>query len=242
MVVAGAWSLASVAGTTGGEGWVVEGSPLVHNGQNLAAGRPLEVHGASYFEEDGSPVPGTGDARQRLAEQDRDGIDAEVLYPPVLMSRFIENIEDREALFPPLSEVRLSGRPINATIEHMDKPVEQYLDALTSKDWSRLGDTLAEDRFERVGPFCDTVASSKEYVAFLDRVVTPFEQYRVEPRRLVEGDGVVYAEVTESFVHEGATMEFPEVLVFDTRDGLISRVQVYMMRPGDEPPIEGASA
>ena len=44
-----------------------------------------------------TPVPGTGDARQRLSEQDRDGIDAEVLYPPVFISRFIENIEDGEA-------------------------------------------------------------------------------------------------------------------------------------------------
>jgi predicted TIM-barrel fold metal-dependent hydrolase len=82
---------------TGGEGWVVEGSPLIHNGQNVAAGRPLKVKGGSYWEEDGSPIPGTGSARQRLSEQDRDGIDAEVLYPPVFISRFIENIEDREA-------------------------------------------------------------------------------------------------------------------------------------------------
>ncbi len=82
---------------TGGEGWIVEGSPLIHNGQNVAAGRPLKVKGGSYWEADGTPVPGTGDARQRLAEQDRDGIDAEVLYPPVFISRFIENIEDGEA-------------------------------------------------------------------------------------------------------------------------------------------------
>lgn len=82
---------------TGGEGWIVEGSPLIHNGQNVAAGRPLKVKGGSYWEPDGTPVPGTGTARQRLAEQDRDGIDAEVLYPPVFISRFIENIEDGEA-------------------------------------------------------------------------------------------------------------------------------------------------
>jgi predicted TIM-barrel fold metal-dependent hydrolase len=82
---------------TGGEGWIVEGSPLIHNGQNVAAGRPLKVKGGSYWEPDGTPVPGTGDARQRLTEQDRDGIDAEVLYPPVFISRFIENIEDGEA-------------------------------------------------------------------------------------------------------------------------------------------------
>jgi predicted TIM-barrel fold metal-dependent hydrolase len=83
---------------TGGEGWIVEGSPLIHNGQNVAAGRPLKVKGGSYWEPDGvTPVPGTGDAAQRLREQDLDGVDAEVLYPPVFISRFIENIEDREA-------------------------------------------------------------------------------------------------------------------------------------------------
>jgi predicted TIM-barrel fold metal-dependent hydrolase len=83
---------------TGGEGWIVEGSPLIHNGQNVAAGRPLKVKGGSYWEDDGvTPVPGTGDAAQRLCEQDLDGVDAEVLYPPVFISRFIENIEDREA-------------------------------------------------------------------------------------------------------------------------------------------------
>lgn len=82
---------------TGGEGWIVEGSPLIHNGQNVAAGRPLKVKGGSYFEPDGRAVPGTGTAAQRLAEQDLDGVDAEVLYPPVFISRFIENIEDREA-------------------------------------------------------------------------------------------------------------------------------------------------
>jgi hypothetical protein len=38
-------------------------------------------------------------------------------------------------------------------------------------------------------------------------------------------------------------MAFPEVLVFDLDDrGLINRVQVFMMRPGESPPVEGASA
>ncbi|MGH2468017.1 MAG: amidohydrolase family protein, partial [Candidatus Limnocylindrales bacterium] len=81
----------------GGEAWVVEGSPLIHNGQNVAAGRPLKVKGGSYYEPDGSAVPGTGGPEQRLREQDRDGLDAEVLYPPVFISRFIENIEGRDA-------------------------------------------------------------------------------------------------------------------------------------------------
>jgi len=54
----------------GGEAWVVEGLPLIHNGQNLAAGRTVKLRGASYWSADGSPGPGTGDARQRLREQD----------------------------------------------------------------------------------------------------------------------------------------------------------------------------
>lgn len=81
----------------GGHGWIVEGSPLIHNGQNVAAGRPVKVRNASYWDDDGTPIPGTGDAAQRLREQDLDGVDAEVLYPPVFISRFIENIDDREA-------------------------------------------------------------------------------------------------------------------------------------------------
>ena len=81
----------------GGEAWVVEGMPLIHNGQNVSAGRPLRVLGQSYWNEDGTPAAGTGDAAQRLREQDFDGIDAEVLYPPVFISRYIENIADKDA-------------------------------------------------------------------------------------------------------------------------------------------------
>jgi predicted TIM-barrel fold metal-dependent hydrolase len=81
----------------GGEGWIVEGMPIIHNGQNVSAGRPLKVLGQSYWNEDGTPAAGTGDAAQRLREQDFDGIDAEVLYPPVFISRYIENISDKDA-------------------------------------------------------------------------------------------------------------------------------------------------
>lgn len=81
---------------TGGEGWIVEGMPMIHNGQNVAGGRPLKVLGGSYWDPDGSSAPGTGGPEQRLREQDLDGVDAEVLYPPVFISRFIENIDDRE--------------------------------------------------------------------------------------------------------------------------------------------------
>ena len=80
----------------GGEGWIVEGRPLLPNGQNIVGGKPIKLSGGSYFNEDGSAAPGAGDPAQRLREQDLDGIDAEVLFPPVFASRFIEGIRDRD--------------------------------------------------------------------------------------------------------------------------------------------------
>jgi SnoaL-like domain len=121
--------------------------------------------------------------------------------------------------------------------------VEQYLAALDERDWSGLAATLSDLDFERVGPFRDIVASKNAYVAFLERVVSALAEYRLVPERVVSTELVVYAEVTECFVHAGERLSFPEVLVFDLADdGLIRRVQVYMMRPGEEPAVEGASA
>jgi hypothetical protein len=123
----------------------------------------------------------------------------------------------------------------------MGNLVDQYLVSLDSKDWPGLGSTLAA-AFERVGPFRDIIDSKDGYVQFLDRVVTPLEDYHVRPVRVVPSDEVVFAEVVESFVY-GEKMEVPEVLVFDLApDGLITRVQVYMMHAGQEPPVPGARA
>jgi len=123
----------------------------------------------------------------------------------------------------------------------MGSLVDQYLVALDSKDWEGLASTLAPV-FERVGPFRDIIGSKDGYVQFLDRVVTPLEDYHLQPVRVVPSDGVVFAEVVESFVY-GEKMEVPEVLVFDVgTDGLIGRVQVYMMHVGQEPPVPGARA
>ena len=50
----------------------------------------------SYHFPDGSLRPGTGDGTQRLREQDIDGIDAEILYPPVYGPAFWRNILQRD--------------------------------------------------------------------------------------------------------------------------------------------------
>ncbi|MCR9092586.1 MAG: amidohydrolase [bacterium] len=81
---------------TGGEAWLIEGQPLIPNGQNITGRGPVVTEGGSYFNEDGSAAEGAGSAEQRLREQDIDGIDAEVLFPPIFASRAIENIGDKD--------------------------------------------------------------------------------------------------------------------------------------------------
>jgi uncharacterized protein len=82
---------------SGGDAWIVEGQPMLHTGQNLTGAGPVKFANGTYTDEHGRPVPGAGDGVQRLQEQDADGIDAEVLFPPVFVTRFIEGIQDRDA-------------------------------------------------------------------------------------------------------------------------------------------------
>jgi predicted TIM-barrel fold metal-dependent hydrolase len=52
-----------------------------------------------YRGADGALRPGTGDGKQRLREQDKDGLDAEVLYPPVYGPAFLRGMlkENKDA-------------------------------------------------------------------------------------------------------------------------------------------------
>jgi predicted TIM-barrel fold metal-dependent hydrolase len=70
-------------GMATGDSWLIEGQPLWHTGTNLTAGEPLMRKGKSYWNPDGTRATGAGDGAQRLREQDRDGIDAEILFPPI---------------------------------------------------------------------------------------------------------------------------------------------------------------
>jgi predicted TIM-barrel fold metal-dependent hydrolase len=81
----------------GGDAWIVEGQGILHTGQNLTGAGPVRFAGGVYFNDDGSPKEGAGGGAQRLREQDRDGIDAEVLFPPVFATRFINGVSDHDA-------------------------------------------------------------------------------------------------------------------------------------------------
>jgi predicted TIM-barrel fold metal-dependent hydrolase len=80
-----------------GDAWIVEGQAILHTGQNVTGPGPVKFAHGTYFDQDGNPKEGTGGGVQRLQEQDRDGIDAEVLFPPVFATRFIRGISDRDA-------------------------------------------------------------------------------------------------------------------------------------------------
>ncbi len=88
------WAPRKVLLADGGEGFVVKGSKPVTPHVSLYAG-----HSPEEFSPYGTPWagPGSGPAKQRLAEQDQDGVDAEVLYASPQALRITRLVTDPEA-------------------------------------------------------------------------------------------------------------------------------------------------
>ena len=81
----------------GGDYWQMDEFEL-ENWGNLVCDLPYDEITPGcwrYFNPDGSPRPGTGSAAQRLNEQDFDGLDAEVLFPPIHGPKFIRLMAKR---------------------------------------------------------------------------------------------------------------------------------------------------
>ncbi len=80
---------------TGGDAWIIEGSPAREVPSDLYGGK-----GRDHWQPFGQryeDTPGTGGPEQRLKEQDREGVDAEVLYPPQVGGPTLwRNIRDDE--------------------------------------------------------------------------------------------------------------------------------------------------
>jgi predicted TIM-barrel fold metal-dependent hydrolase len=82
-----------------GSEWWKMGDQERENVGNLVGGSAydeLRPNSRRYHNPDGSARPGTGDAVQRLREQDLDGLDAEVLYPPVYGAAFLRTKLEEE--------------------------------------------------------------------------------------------------------------------------------------------------
>jgi predicted TIM-barrel fold metal-dependent hydrolase len=79
----------------GGDGWIIEGLPLREVPQDLYGGKgrgKWTPFGQSY-----EATAGTGSNEQRLAEQDQDGIDGDVIFPGVSGPSLWRSIRDDDA-------------------------------------------------------------------------------------------------------------------------------------------------
>ena len=122
--------------------------------------------------------------------------------------------------------------------------VEDYLKALSDRDWSTLPAVFAETGLVRSGPFADVIEGRDAYVSFLRDVCSPFESYRLDVHRISRsGDRIVFVEMDEVIGREGQVDAFPEVLLFELDErGKVRYVSVFMKHPGGRPSIEGGRA
>jgi ketosteroid isomerase-like protein len=108
--------------------------------------------------------------------------------------------------------------------------VEQYLDRLVAHDWDGMAACLTPD-VVRVGPFGDTYTPRDRYVAFLAELMPQLTNYSMKVARVIYGDGVAVAELSETLDVDGAPLETPEALVFDLDDaGRIAHIAIYIQR------------
>lgn len=106
--------------------------------------------------------------------------------------------------------------------------IERFLDRMVAHDWDAMAACLAEE-FWRVGPFGDVKPSKTEYVEFISTLMPTLPGYSMRVDRVVYGDRVGWAELSETVEVNGVPVETPEGLVFDLDEhGLITRVAVYV--------------
>ncbi|GFG73829.1 nuclear transport factor 2 family protein [Mycobacterium botniense] len=125
-----------------------------------------------------------------------------------------------------------------------DNVIERYLRCLSANDWDGLATTMVDKGLVRDGPFCDIVEGKQPYIAFLRDVFSRLPGYRLTVQRISHvSERLCYVELTETFEINAVPTAYPECIRFERNNaGLISRVSVYMKRPGDVPGVEGGRA
>ena len=113
------------------------------------------------------------------------------------------------------------------------RALDDYFEALRTRDWKRLAGCLAED-VQRTGPYLDVLRGRQAYVEFLSRVIPTLPNYELRVRRTRElADGSALVELSEILDVDGVRTEFPELLLFDfDATGAIVRVDIYIKQPG----------
>jgi hypothetical protein len=110
--------------------------------------------------------------------------------------------------------------------------VRSYLDAVAVQDWDGTASCLSDDVL-RIGPFGDVYQGRENYLGFLGRLMPTLAGYGMRISRLIECEGTVVAELTETVSADGRPIETPECLVFDLdSEDRIARIAIYIQTPG----------
>ena len=105
--------------------------------------------------------------------------------------------------------------------------VERYLAGLAAHDWPAVAAALAPG-IERIGPYRDNYRGREPYAKFLAETIDSLGDYQLDIDRVHVDGGTVAVELRETVDDGDARLETCEVVVFDTTDGLITRVAVYL--------------
>jgi ketosteroid isomerase-like protein len=115
---------------------------------------------------------------------------------------------------------------------------QRYLDGLAAADWDAVAAVLAPD-VERIGPYRDVFRGRTEYTAFLKATITSLSGYELVIADVIADGGRVAVELSETVDDGGARLHTDETVVFDVRDGLITRVAVYLQTSERREPGRG---
>jgi hypothetical protein len=113
--------------------------------------------------------------------------------------------------------------------------VDRYLSALAAHNWTALAETLAPD-VTRMGPYRDAYRGREQYTAFLRDTLNALGGYQLDVDRVLGAGAVVTVELRETVDDGDARLETAEAVIFDTDDGLITNVAVYLQSSERHPP------
>jgi limonene-1,2-epoxide hydrolase len=105
--------------------------------------------------------------------------------------------------------------------------VQRYLTGLGTADWDAVAAALAPD-VERIGPYRDNFRGRTEYTEFLKTTISSLSGYELVVVDLIADGNRVAVELNETVDDGDARLHTDETVVFDVRDGLITRVAVYL--------------
>jgi limonene-1,2-epoxide hydrolase len=105
--------------------------------------------------------------------------------------------------------------------------VDRYLAGLAAHDWPAVTATLAPG-IDRVGPYRDALHGRDSYATFLVRTIDALGGYQLDVDRVHVSGPIVTVELRETVDDGRERLETSEAVVFDTADGLITHVAVYL--------------